>query len=127
MSGFMIPKGLVLVLKWYFPDLTEATLFLLMSNEADSAKMCAYPSTGRAEGWAKGVQHFFRVENNYLSSRLTMNELSVKPTHPTKEQVRHYLENRQAENKMPPSLDEIRRQLGWHLCDVARDKAAVIG
>jgi hypothetical protein len=54
-----------------------------------------------------------------------MNELNGKHTQPTKEQVRHYLENRQAENKMPPSLDEIRRQLGWHLCDVARDKTVI--
>jgi hypothetical protein len=40
-----------------------------------------------------------------------------KPRQPTKEQVRSYIENRQAEHKMPPSMEEIRRQLGWLLYD----------
>jgi hypothetical protein len=35
---------------------------------------------------------------------------------PSKEQVRHYLQQRQAEHKSPPTLEEIRRQLGWQLC-----------
>ncbi len=39
---------------------------------------------------------------------------------PSKEQVRAYLENRRAEKKMPPSLEEIRRQLGWDLCEISR-------
>jgi hypothetical protein len=34
---------------------------------------------------------------------------------PTKEQIRHYMASRQAENCAPPSLPEIRRQLGWDL------------
>jgi hypothetical protein len=32
---------------------------------------------------------------------------------PTKEQVRHYLESRRTQNSPPPSIVEIRRQLGW--------------
>lgn len=32
---------------------------------------------------------------------------------PTKEQVRHYMAQRQSEHKVPPSLQEIRRRLGW--------------
>lgn len=34
---------------------------------------------------------------------------------PTKEQVRDYLERRQAEHKPPPTLYEIRNQIGWSL------------
>ncbi|PRC93844.1 hypothetical protein S2091_1453 [Solimicrobium silvestre] len=34
---------------------------------------------------------------------------------PTKEQVRHYMHERQAEKMPPPSTDEIRRRLGWDL------------
>jgi hypothetical protein len=32
---------------------------------------------------------------------------------PTKEQVRHYLGERQALRCPPPPIDDIRRQLGW--------------
>lgn len=35
--------------------------------------------------------------------------------HPTKEQIRQYLEARQAERCPPPSMQEIRRQLGWDM------------
>jgi aminoglycoside/choline kinase family phosphotransferase len=34
--------------------------------------------------------------------------------HQTKHLVRAYLERRAREQKPPPSLEEIRRQLGWH-------------
>lgn len=34
---------------------------------------------------------------------------------PTKEQVRRYMEQRQAERQVPPSIKEIRRRLGWNL------------
>ena len=40
---------------------------------------------------------------------------------PTKEQVRHYLESRRTEKSPPPSIVEIRRQLGWGLTAVAAD------
>jgi hypothetical protein len=49
-----------------------------------------------------------------------------KTKQPTKEQVRSYIETRQAERKMPPSLEEIRRQLGWHLCGSSGDKENLI-
>jgi hypothetical protein len=39
---------------------------------------------------------------------------------PTKEQVRQFMAQRQAEHKPPPSMKEIRRQLGWDLTGVAR-------
>ena len=32
---------------------------------------------------------------------------------PTKEQVRQYLETRRTQASPPPSITEIRRQLGW--------------
>jgi hypothetical protein len=32
---------------------------------------------------------------------------------PKKEKVREYMEHRRAEHKPPPSIEEIRRQLGW--------------
>ncbi len=34
---------------------------------------------------------------------------------PTKEQIRHYLQERQIEKLPPPSTEEIRRRLGWDL------------
>jgi len=34
---------------------------------------------------------------------------------PTKEQVRQYMNQRQAERKPPASIEEIRQQLGWKL------------
>jgi hypothetical protein len=43
-----------------------------------------------------------------------------QPKHPTKEQVRQYLALRQKENCPPPSIKEIRRQLGWNLADTTR-------
>jgi hypothetical protein len=39
---------------------------------------------------------------------------------PTKEQVREYMERRQAAHTPPPSRDEIRRQLGWDLIEAER-------
>ena len=36
-------------------------------------------------------------------------------THPTKESVREYMERRFAEEDAPPTMEEIRRQLGWDL------------
>ncbi|MES2117420.1 MAG: hypothetical protein V4578_19825 [Pseudomonadota bacterium] len=38
-----------------------------------------------------------------------------KVKQPSKEQVRQYMEQRRAANDPPPSMDEIRRQLGWQL------------
>ncbi|MES2128134.1 MAG: hypothetical protein V4463_12760 [Pseudomonadota bacterium] len=35
--------------------------------------------------------------------------------HPPKQLVRAYLERRARDQKPPPSLDEVRRQLGWGL------------
>jgi hypothetical protein len=43
-----------------------------------------------------------------------------KLTQPTKEQVRQYMERRQAAQSPPPLIKEIRRQLGWGLVDMAR-------
>jgi hypothetical protein len=47
-----------------------------------------------------------------------MDENSRTVAQPSKEQVRAYLENRRMEHKMPPSLEEIRRQLGWDLSEI---------
>jgi hypothetical protein len=41
-------------------------------------------------------------------------------TQPTKEQIRQYMVQRQAAHSPPPSMKEIRRQLGWELTEVAR-------
>ena len=40
---------------------------------------------------------------------------------PTKEQVRRYMEQRQAERKVPPPIEEIRRRLGWNLVSTGVD------
>jgi hypothetical protein len=44
--------------------------------------------------------------------------ISIKQ--PTKEQVRQYLAHRNAERSAPPSMEEIRRQLGWSLIELKR-------
>jgi hypothetical protein len=36
-------------------------------------------------------------------------------THPTKEQVRAYMASRGRAHRPPPTPEEVRRQLGWHL------------
>jgi hypothetical protein len=40
---------------------------------------------------------------------------------PTKEQVRHYLETRRTQASPPPSITEIRRQLGWTFMTTSAD------
>ncbi|MDO8702890.1 MAG: hypothetical protein Q7J77_10735 [Undibacterium sp.] len=42
--------------------------------------------------------------------------------HPSKEQVRAYLQRRLAEHSPPPNPKEIRRQLGFELFDAQRQK-----
>lgn len=40
---------------------------------------------------------------------------------PTKEEVRQYLQQRQAEHRPPPDLQQIRRQLGWELIALGQE------
>lgn len=40
---------------------------------------------------------------------------------PTKEQVSGYLKHRFESHVQPPSLEEIRRQIGWKLTEAARN------
>jgi hypothetical protein len=40
---------------------------------------------------------------------------------PSNQQVRDWLQERQAQRTPPPSLEEIRRQLGWELVQAARE------
>lgn len=56
-----------------------------------------------------------------------MGEINKILAQPSKEQVRSYLESRRAEKQMPPSLEEIRRQLGWHLCQIGRTELETDG
>jgi hypothetical protein len=39
----------------------------------------------------------------------------MQQSKPTKEQLRQYLYQRQQKSDPPPTPDEIRRQLGWHM------------
>lgn len=39
----------------------------------------------------------------------------METTHPRKETVREYMERRTLQESPPPTPDEIRRELGWHL------------
>jgi hypothetical protein len=41
--------------------------------------------------------------------------------HPTKQQVKQYLQERHASKAPPPSPEEIRRQLGWGLMQTGRE------
>jgi hypothetical protein len=45
-------------------------------------------------------------------------------TVPTKQQVRQYLEQRIESRTPPPSMEEIRRNLGWGLIEMARQSTA---
>ena len=40
---------------------------------------------------------------------------------PTPQAVRSWMHQRQEENRPPPSLEEIRRQLGWHMVEAERE------
>ncbi len=44
--------------------------------------------------------------------------------HPTKEQVRAYMQLREYDRRPPPTPDEIRRQLGWHGDSFCQDSLA---
>jgi hypothetical protein len=46
-----------------------------------------------------------------------------RSTQPTKEQIRQYLAQRQIARCPPPSLAEIRRQLGWGLIDSVQGRS----
>lgn len=41
-------------------------------------------------------------------------------THPTSQQVRDWLQQRQTERKPPPTPEQIRRELGWDLIKVEK-------
>lgn len=41
--------------------------------------------------------------------------------HPTKEQVRAYMQLRECARRPPPMPEEIRRQLGWRYCSSGGD------
>ena len=41
-------------------------------------------------------------------------------THPTKEQVRAYMAERELARRPPPAPDEIRRKLGWRLAPASK-------
>ncbi|MES2262569.1 MAG: hypothetical protein V4724_28935 [Pseudomonadota bacterium] len=47
----------------------------------------------------------------------------AQQTPPTKEQVRLYLESRQTQQCPPPSMAEIRRQLGWEMMQMPASDA----
>lgn len=46
---------------------------------------------------------------------------------PSKEQIRLYMEARQAQQCPPPSMPEIRRQLGWDLVAATNEPASCMG
>lgn len=46
----------------------------------------------------------------------------INTVKPSKEQVREYMERRQAQHQPPPSCQEIRRQLGWELAEAEREE-----
>lgn len=54
--------------------------------------------------------------------RIAIQEVAMsKTTRPTKEALRHYLQQRVLEPIVPPpSPEEIRRQLNWHLLPLKR-------
>jgi hypothetical protein len=61
-------------------------------------------------------QRIFIVDHHAGSTICRSSEaiMSIKPP-PSKYVIREYLERRSHSNRPPPSLEEIRRQLGWQL------------
>jgi hypothetical protein len=51
----------------------------------------------------------------------------TQTTHPSKEQVRQFMRQRRVERTPPPSPEQIRRELGWHLEAAARAVRAGTG
>lgn len=45
----------------------------------------------------------------------------TQTTHPTKEQVRDYMERRTHAAEPPPDMVEVRRQLGWAIIAAERE------
>lgn len=45
----------------------------------------------------------------------------TQTTHPTKQLVRDYMDERTRSDDPPPTPDEIRRQLGWNLISSLRE------
>jgi hypothetical protein len=41
---------------------------------------------------------------------------------PTKEQVRHWMNERSKERRPPPDANQIRRELGWNLIGAEREE-----
>lgn len=58
----------------------------------------------------------FSVEKLYCE--VAMKQSNPTKEQPTKEQVREYMQRRQAEHRPLPDLKEIRRQLGWDLAQL---------
>ena len=56
-----------------------------------------------------------RLNKTQRKARVVM----ANTTHPSKQQVRAYLQRRSHDPKPPPTPDEIRRELGWHLVTLA--------
>src|SRR5471030_869683 len=47
--------------------------------------------------------------------------------HPSKEQVRAYMRQRESAHRPPPTPDEIRRQLGWYGQQIQQDRGPSAG
>jgi hypothetical protein len=47
-----------------------------------------------------------------------------QPVPPTKQEVRDYMHKRQTSREPPPSMKDVRRQLGWELIEQERREAA---
>jgi len=47
--------------------------------------------------------------------------------HPSKEQVRAYMRQRESAQRPPPAPDEIRRQLGWYGQQIQQDRGPSAG
>ena len=73
---------------------------------------------GAGGHWSRATQ----TEAGEFNARFAREEAIMIQLNPTKQQVREYLERRQTEHKPPPTLNEIRKQLGWNLSEAARHK-----
>jgi hypothetical protein len=51
----------------------------------------------------------------------------TQTTHPSKEQVRQFMQRRRVDRTPPPSPDQIRRELGWHLEAAVQTAGAGMG
>lgn len=72
------------------------------------------------------LDYFVRPEESMLMTRLVrvfciLEASMTQTTKPDKRMVRDWMDRRTHEHEPPPSPEDIRRELGWTICEAERD------